>query len=807
MKIRFLTGIFFISSVTLCLEISLTRFFSVSQQYHFAFLVVSIAFLGYGSAGSFLAIYKKIFHLQKAKFLSTTAILLSLTIMLSFLLCNAIPFDLIKLSWDKTLIFDVFLYYVILSLPFFFAGVIISFAVTRAANSINTIYFFDLFGAGAGTFLAILIFLPKGDKGVFPILSCLALISAWLFSPKRSLAFKLLIFLLLVAEIGLFVTGPSWLSFRISDFKAMPVSLRYPGAKHLFTKWSAISRVDIIDSPAVRYAPGLSLLYSQNLPPQLGLSVDGGELNAITHVEDLDDPSFNFISYLPSSFPYYILNQPRVLVLEPKGGLDVLAALRYRASHVKVIENNPLIKTILDQDLAHFSGQIYKSANVHSLFSNSRSSLSGEKESFELIVFSLADVFGPAGTGEFGIGENYLYTRESFQETLNRLSDKGIASLTMYLLPPPRQEIRVMATWIDALRKFTDFPDRHIIILRSWGTISFFIKKNPYTAKDIKALKVFSEKCLFDLVFYPGIKPEETNIHNRFKEPLYYNITRRLLSSSEARKFYKDYLFQVKPVTDNRPFFANFFKLSKIKATFIALGQKWLPFLQGEFLVFFLFVQAICVAFFLILGPAFLFRRKKHAKNSNFKKIFLYFSLIGMSFMFVEITLIQKFILFLGHPLYSTAIIIFALLFSSGIGSLLSKKLLGQNLRRNVIFPVLLSACFILADILALPVLFNNFIGLTLIPKMVLTVCLIFPLGFLLGFPFPTGIRLLERTNKELIPWAWATNAFSSVVNSIAALMIAFMGGYNCVLMLAAVGYLILPLLLDFTRHRNKGYA
>jgi len=175
--------------------------------------------------------------------------------------------------------------------------------------------------------------------------------------------------------------------------------------------------------------------------------------------------------------------------------------------------------------------------------------------------------------------------------------------------------------------------------------------------------------------------------------------------------------------------------------------------------------------------------------------------------MFVEITLIQKFILFLGHPLFSAALIIFALLFSSGIGSLLSVKLLGQNPRRSVIVPLLLSATMILFYGSAIRSLFSGLIGLELVPKAFIAFSLIFPLGFLMGFPFPTGIRLLEKTEIRIIPWAWAANAFSSVVSSIAALMIAFWGGFNLVLMLAAAGYLITPFLLGFTGHRDERYS
>ena len=807
MKIRFFVGIFFISAATLCLEISLIRFFSISQQYHFAFLVISIAFLGYGSAGSFLTLFRKTFHADKEKFLSSAAIIFSLSILFSYLLCNAIPFDFIKLAWDHKQLFTILLYYVVLSLPFFFAGIILSFAITRAASMVNTLYFFDLLGAATGTTLAIFIFLPKGDKGVFLILSFLVLIAAWLFSPKKPMGFKLLIFVLLVALVTLFITGPSWLTFHISEFKAMPLSLRYPGANHLFTKWNAISRVDIIDSPAVRYAPGLSLLYMRNLPQQLGLLIDGGELSAITHMEKPNDISFEFLSYLPSSLPYFLLDRPRVLVLEPKGGLDVLSAIHYKASKVKVIENNPLINDILDRDLADFSGKIYQRKNILHSSSTGRTSLMREKERFDLIVFSLADVLGSAGTGMFGIGENYLYTEESFRDTLKRLSDDGIASMTLYLLPPPRQEVRLLATWIEALRKTTSNPDQHLIVLRSWGTISFFVKKIPYSPQDIKILKDFCEKRLFDLVYYPGIQPVETNIHNRFEEPIYHNITSRLLSPTDHEKFYEEYLFHVSPVSDNRPFFANFFKLNKIKSTFTVLGQKWLPFLQGEFLVLLLFIQALGVAIVLILGPAFFHRKKSHFKNSNTRKIFLYFSMIGLSFMFVEITLIQKFILFLGHPLYSAALIIFALLLSSGIGSLLSKKLLGQNPRRKVIIPLLLSSVLILLYVWLIPVFFTWFIGLEIAPKMFLAFSLIIPLGFLMGFPFPTGIRLLEKTESRIIPWAWATNAFSSVVGSVAALMIALWGGYNFVLTLAAFGYLFAPLFLGFAGHRHKRHS
>ena len=804
MKNRSLAGIFLISSATLCLEISLTRYFSISQQYHFAFLVVSIAFMGYGASGSFLALFKTFRSIERDKFLSYSSLLCSLTILMSFFLCNKIPFDFIALSWDKGQIFFIFLFYFLLSVPFFFAGLTISFAISRASNLVNKIYFFDLLGAGTGTLLVLFVFLPKGDKGVIIFISFLALLSSLFFSLKRPAPFKLILLCFMAAEIGLFLSSPSWLSFRISPYKALPVALKYPQAEHLFTRWNAISRVDFLKSPAARYAPGLSLLYDKKFPPQLGLSIDGGELSTITNFKDTREPSLEFLSFLPSSLAYSFTENPRTLIIEPKGGLDVLSAFVFNASKIKVIESNPLIVRLLRKELAQFSGNLYNKKNIHVVSTHSRSYLKQEKNTYDLIVFSLTDVFGASGTGLYGFSENYLYTIDSFSQILSRLSPNGVASMSFYLLPPPRQEARILATWIEALEKNKMDPASRIIAIRSWGTISFFIKKSPFSKSDIQKLKDFTDKCLFDLVYYPGVKIEETNIHNRFDNPLYYNLTLQLLSPAERKKLYKDYLFQLRPATDNRPFFFNFFKLNKLKATYKALSQKWLPFLQGHFLVPLLLFQSVVIAFVLILLPLLTFQKEKDRKRGIPSKIFFYFSLIGMAFMFVEITFIQKFILFLGHPLYSASAIIFSLLFSSGLGSYFSKRILGQNLKRNLKLSLLSCAGLIAVYLLLFPFFYENFIGLNLSLRIILTFLVIFPLGFLMGFPFPTGIRLLAEQEKRLIPWAWSTNAFSSVVNSIFALMIAFWGGHNLVLLLATGGYLFSLSFLGFSNHRNK---
>lgn len=789
---------------TLCLEICLIRYFSISQHYHFAFLVVSIAFLGYGASGSFLTILKKFFQYDRGKFLSTASILFSVSLVLCFLLSNMIAFDFAKLVWDESQIWLILLYYILLSIPFLFAGLILSYAVTTAASSINKVYFADLFGAGSGTLLALVIFFPQGDRGVIVIISTLALLAAGLFQWRSSWHFRILFSALLIGLLALLFFPQSWMSFRISAFKALPVALKYPNAQHQATFWNSISRVDIIQSPAVRFAPGLSLLYSDPLPPQIGITIDGDNLTAVTKLEDTPNASYKFISSLPSSFAYTLYSEPNVLILEPKGGLDVLASQIFRARSVKVVENNPLIVKILHNQLADFTGDLYFKENILIENVHSRFVLQGGDKKFDLIIFPLEDVFGSSSTGLFGFGEDYLYTVEAFTEALTSLTTQGMVSMSFYQLPPTRKELRALTTWVEALERLGKNAASNICVLRSWGTISLFIKRKPFAPAEIQSLKTFARSNLFDLVHYPEIQREEANVFNRFEEPIYFDLFSRVLSPETRKRFLEDYLFHIEPVTDNRPFFHNFFKFNRLNQTFQSLGKKWLPFLQGEFVIPLLFLQSVLVATFFIFVP-FLFPSIRRKNSRTFPvRVFFYFGLIGMAYIFFEITLIQKFILFLGNPLYSASIVISALLVSSGLGSLGSKKILGNSLHKNLKRILLLCGGLILFYLWILPIFFQIALKYALPIKMIVAVFIIFPVGFFMGIPFPAGIRILNASDKSLLPWAWATNAFSSVVNSISALLIAFWGGYSLVLILSCGGYLLTLPFLNFPSHQDS---
>lgn len=801
---RFFAGIFLITSATLCLEIVLIRYFSISQHYHFAFLVVSIAFLGYGASGSFLSLFPRVKQQSQSGLLSASALGFSLSVLICFILTNFIPFDLLNISWDVRQIALVFVYYILLSVPFFFAGLVVSSAISTHPNAIHKIYFYDLTGAGCGTILALFVFFPKGDQGTILIISFLALMASVLFKQEPRIRVYSIRFLMLLLLIGLFILSPAWLSFRISPFKSLPVSLQYPQAEHLLTKWNAVSRLDIIQSPAVRHAPGMSLAYQHDLPDQLGLTIDGAGLTAIPSDIPPSDPAWNFLSYLPSSLPYLLLSRPNVLILSPAGGLDIISAYVQGASHIHVSEQNPLIIKILKEDLADTTGGFYENENITFLVSTERASLRHETSIYDLIVFPLTDVFGASAANISGIHEQYSFTKNAFQDVLTSLRTDGMASMSFYILPPPRTEIRALSTWIEILENMGMDPESHLMAIRSWGTISLIIKKSPVTTQNIQILKDFAQERLFDLVYYPGIQKDETNLFNKYAEPVYFNIFSRLLDSDQRNQFYKDYLFRIAPVSDERPFFHNFFKMGKIRDTYSALGKKWLPLLQGELLVVLLLFQSFAAAFLLILLPYIIIQRRKQIKKRIYIHTVLYFGLIGLAYMFIEIAFIQKFILFLGHPVFSSAVIIFSLLSASGLGSFVSRTISNQKLQRMKRVMLFFCACMAGIYLFFLPFLFKTCADFPLLLKIFLTLVVIFPVGFVMGFPFPTGIRILAKKEKKLIPWAWATNAFSSVVHSILALLIAFHGGFSLILGLAAAGYVLTLPFLHFSGHRNK---
>jgi len=751
MKKKFYFGIFFISAAALMLEVSLIRLFSVMQFYHFAFLVVSVALFGIAAAGTFMYIKK----LKKPLLISS--VLFSISTFFGFLLLNTLQFDPVRASVDYLHVTRLLAYYIFLGLPFFFFGIIIVYIFSKYQKESNKIYFYNLSGSALGSIAVLPLMGFLGEKIIFAVIT-IALISSAFFTKKKKT--KTLAVIAIFSLLLFFAP----IKLNISDYKELKQALNYPNAEHISTEWNSFSRVDIVKSSFTRYAPGLSSEYRTRLPEQIGILVDAASMNSITQ-----DKNTDFVNHLPSSIGYQLTENPKTLIINAGAGLDVLSALK-NTDDVTAAETNKLIVNAVKK-YGEFSGNIYNKANI--IIDNGRSVVKGDKK-YDLIVISLAG--NVLSSGFYGIAENYILTTEAFNDYYEHLTENGFLIVTRWLLYPPRESLRLFSLALEI-----DNQAEKTAMLRSWTTSTLVLGKNTFNEDTNKKIKDFSNENKFDIIYLPS--EFEPNKYGKFKEPYYYQGIQNILKNKE--KFYKDYLFDVSPVSDDKPFYFNFFKLSKFNELRRIMGESWQPFLDPGFLLFFLLIQAVVLSLIFILLPL------KFLKEIRIKKPVVFFFLIGIAFMFVEIVLIQKFILLLGHTAYAVSTVIFSILLFSSLGSLLSQKMHKNkiNFVLIILFFLIIIYSFLIPKITEFVITFSP------ITKIILSALIIAPLGFMMGIPFPTALRII---NKKIIPWAWAVNGSASVLSTILATIISIFIGYSYVLWIAALLY---PLGMVFLRN------
>lgn len=768
--------IFIASLSTLCFEINLTRIFQVTLSYHFAFMIISIAMLGIGASGSFIYIFKRSANINN---ISLYALFLSLSIFFGYTVTNNIPFNFVNSLWGEKQILYLLIYYVILSLPFFFTGLIVATSLCVLPERSHLLYFADLIGAGFGALLIISFLSRINPEYTILTVSLVSLFGAFFASNPK---YYVYIIIISFTYVIIFYCCPEIIKIKIPENKDLNIALSYPNSKLFDTYFSPYTMVDTFKSSYIRFAPGLSLKYMEVLPEQIGLSIGAGDITAITNARDR--APLEFLEYLPSSLIYFISNNDDVFVVDPGGGLPALMAKYFGSDNIYIAESNPLIIEIVKNIFGEFSGNIYEK-NVFA--GMGRSWIKSSNKLFDLIDISLMEV---APSSNLTISEDYRFTTQAFNDYINHLNNNGFISINLHLLPPPRIELRILNTIIRSMKQLKiKNPENHIAAIRSWSTMSILIKKTPISPSDIKKIREFSDLLFFDLVYYPKMKKSEANRYIKMDSPVYYTAFKNIIDSKLNRRFVNDYIFNIKPVYDDKPFFNYFIKMERLKEIYNVTGKKWQFFIEEGFITYIVFFQMLILTLILIFLPTiFRFKIKNISATSGITPIIQlpYFAFIGIGFMFVEVILIQKFILALEHPFYAFSTILMSLLISSGVGSLLSIKM-KKKCSSIIIF--ILSIVIILY--LPITKIISN--GILLLPinyKVIIIFLIIFPLGILMGMPFPYGIRLFGVKNKSLIPWAWCVNGCFSVLSPPAAVILALNTGFNNVLMIGAVSYL-----------------
>ena len=473
-----------------------------------------------------------------------------------------------------------------------------------------------------------------------------------------------------------------------------------------------------------------------------------------------------------------------MLVLGAGAGSDVLQALYHGSAAIDAVELDHNVTDLVSQRFHDYAGNLYTRPGVHVYEAEARGFVNASRERYDLIQVALLDSFGTASAGLYGLSESYLYTVEALQTYLSRLTPGGMLAVTRWLTLPPRDALKLFATAVSALeRSGVSNPAARLVMIRGWKTVTLLVKNSDFTAREIAAIKEFSRTRSFDLAYYPGMRAIEANRYNLLAQPYFFEGAVALLGP-QRQDFIDQYKFYIEPATDDRPHFFRFFKWNSAAELFALREQGGMPLLDWSYpLLVATLVQAFAASVALILAPLALSRCRRTLPSGS---VALYFLAIGFAFMFMEIAFIQKFVLFLAHPLYAVAVVLCAFLVFAAVGSWFAGRWQAAN---KVTLAVMAMAALVLLYLAILPDLFQALIHLRDAAKIVISVALIAPLAMCMGVPFPTAMMRLAGTAEEAIPWAWAINGFASVVGAVLATLLAIHLGFAVVILLAILIY------------------
>jgi hypothetical protein len=751
---RVYSGVALTSLATLLFELSLTRIFSVVYYYHFAFLAISIALFGLGAGGvlSYVAPGWKDRPFTRLAWLSVLNSVLVL-----------VALAVVLLQEEEVSNWTLALVYFTTSLPFCGTGVILSTAISETIERVDRVYFYDLLGASVGCLLLVPCLNYFGGPGTILAAAALFAAAGAVWQGGGSLARRLSIgWTAALLACILFNAGRGFIDVRYAKGKEL--------ANEIFTRWNSFSRVAVRLDGVLRH-------------PTIVIDADASTGVANLDINRYSKPDQRQIAAGSGpGLPYLLRPGAKTLVIGPGGGWDVLRSLMFDSADVTGVEINPIIaNTIMRQKFPGLSHNLYLRPEVHIVVEDGRSFVRRGKEKYDVIQATLVDTWAATAAGAFALSENNLYTTDAFRDYLGHLTPDGVLAFSRWGFEPPRESLRLVSLIIEAMLEVGESrPWQHVMIARE-GNIAkaamdtVIVGRRPFGPDDISTAEKAIKDAGMTVVYMPDRK-----IPNEFTS---------LLRSSEPEKFQRDYSFDISPVDDNRPFFFYTVQPRDLWAYVTSASESQLDYKVNRavpLLFGMMAVSLLATGIILALPPILLGARLPGRKG--IRGFLLYFVLIGAGYILVEVALIQRFVLFLGHPTYALTVVIFSMLVSSGLGSYWSRRLIGKDLGRWItalgLVAVLVAALAFAAGFLLTPA-----VGLPMWLKIAITVALIAPAGFVMGMPFPTGLDHLDRWNKPSVRWAWSINSASSVLGSVGALVSAIYAGLLQTMLFGALLY------------------
>jgi hypothetical protein len=762
-------------------EIVLLRVFSFSIWHHFAFMVISIALLGFAVSGVLLELRPSL-GAPPARRAAQWGLGFALTSMFAVTIVTRIPFDHTQIGENPWVLGYLFLYYLVLMVPFTFAGLAIVTLLSGWPGSEGRLYAADLLGAGLGCFVVVALLGPIDGEGVVLLSGAIAASASWLLAtipddaptPRRPWIYGVAAVLLLVSVPLASTLAP----IPPGSSKGLGLLFEEDGeeTQSLLTRWDPLYRVDVVETkrntawtahskwPKTLKAPRERWIYLDGhaLTPSLEWSGELGE--------------FEFMDWTLSSAAAQAFHPKRALIIGAGGGVDVLTALHHGTEHVDTVELSPIVADVGLNALADWNGGLFHRDDVTLYVDEGRSFVRRTEQRYDLLQISLIDTWAASASGVYSLAEGYLYTVEAFRDYLERLTDDGVLAITRWIMVPPRESLRVVTVAMAALEELgVEDPAAHIAVLVLEPHLGcVIVGRNPLTQEKLVALAEVAQARNFKFAFAPGLPGR-----NAFVD---------LLTAPDTDAFIENYGYDVRPVRDDRPFFFQFGRWSELDL-FEGNWVKAPAVMSGRLVLAAVFLQALFLSLLLLVLPMLRFRGRTNPVGGSTFGVVGYFFAIGVAFMLLEITLMQQLTLFLGHPIHGITLVLAVLLLAAGTGSRFAHRLAPIGKEPGAVFGGIIGLTILYG--VALPPLFDATLGLPLAGRVAISTLALTPIGLLLGVPFVTGLARLRQSDgtDRLVGWAWAANGSGSVVGPVLAMLLAIDFGYWTVLMAAALVY------------------
>jgi spermidine synthase len=766
---RILFGVALVSGSLLITELSLTRIFSVTMYYHFAFMAISIALFGLSASGVYAFLMRDRWRDRPIDgLLATHALLYAGVTAVALAVLVRIRVDL---TYTPANIVMISVMYLVSALPFFFGGATVSIAIARLGRSVNAVYAADLLGAAAGCVVLIPAVNVLGAPGAIVAAALLGIAATICFSGRlRPVAGATAAVLITAAALGAFAVG---------------VTKNHQKDQVLFSKWNSFSRIGVYTSSFNAWS--LSPRYTGPVPDDHLMDIDSAAATQIIRF-DGDVNTVSYLRYELTALGYRLFDKGGfdALVIGTGGGRDLLSALVFGATGIDGVEINPIIvNDVMRAKFRDYSGDVYDHPGVTITVEDGRSFVRRSPKQYDIIQASLVDTWAATAAGAYSLSENSLYTAEAFDDYLDHLSDRGVLSISRWVF----DGLRLVSLAQEACaRRGWNAADR-VAIIQQDRVATFLLKKTPFTAAETALLAKAAADLDFTVMYLPD-RPVPSFGDSRDEYA-------RLLLAPDRQAFYQGFPLDVTPTTDDRPFFfhttrlRNHWSMAPILRVFGEQPQtadnpgSWGTGGLTALLMLLAISTGLIVLF--VLGPLAVTSRA--ALGAGWLASLAYFGCLGAGFMLIEVALLQRFVLLLGHPVYSLTVTLFSLLLGTGLGSMLSRRVPDARVPRVATLACLGVAVIAVLWASVLPSVVRTAIAAPLAVRIGVAVALMLPAGMVMGLPLPGGVRLLAARQPQLIAWAWGINGALSVLGATLAVFIAMNWGFSITLLSGAVLY------------------